>query len=188
MKLVFMLSAVVVLAGCFGEPTLDVSSKETMKASFRDMQESLPKSEQEELGEAMAYFSIGGMEGIGQMIGEVFSGNDIDPEATARANLSKLDGRTAGEIISRYHETLAEKARAAEAREKAEAAKEQKRERKEAENELVKDTIDNVNLVLGSGEFDTARQRIRDLQNVVEFKSSRELVEELLNLVQLKEE
>jgi hypothetical protein len=181
MKRALIFAVAILLSSCFSEPTLDTSTDETMKSSLRKMQNALEAPKRKELEGAIIYFSLGGLEGFGALIGNAFTGNPIDPNTMLKSNLSQLDGLTAIEILNRREDILAETG-------KASAARDKERELKKTENELVEISTKEILLLLDSDEFDSAKASALKLIDAVKFEPNRETAKTLLQLARKLEE
>lgn len=98
---------IVGLTGCFGSnlPTLDASNPDAIKSSVALIKQKLPEAQQKELEKAIAYFTIGGVDGMKNMFGAALSG--ADPEEMMVTNLKEVNGLTGEEILAKYKEELA---------------------------------------------------------------------------------
>ncbi len=101
-KLMAYCSAVMfslMLAGC-GEPTVDASSQEAMKASAETILEQLPEEKKVEFQQAFA--------GIVVMVGMKAAFQGKDEAAVQDAMSEAVDGKTADEIIAYAKELKAQ--------------------------------------------------------------------------------
>ncbi len=106
-QLVLSIFMAFLLAGC-GEPTLDASSEESIKSSVQKMSNSMAEPDKEVFNKAIMYFSVGGKQGVSQIIGAAFSGVEIDTNSMITQNLKVVDGLTGGEILKKYQKEKAE--------------------------------------------------------------------------------
>jgi len=91
---------IVALSAC-GEKTIDANSEETMKASVEEMKANMPKGDQEHFDKALQAVIFAG---AGNLL-EVAK----DPEAFKASIKTKLDGKTAAEILTQGNALLAER-------------------------------------------------------------------------------
>ncbi|MFI2810166.1 DUF6694 family lipoprotein [Microbulbifer sp. JSM ZJ756] len=101
----------VALVGC-GEPRLDGSSKEAFEASVQEVAEALPQSQQEKFAGAVIKLMMNGKD-----IFELAAAGETGAELMASEMRSKLDGKTAAEVL----EMAAELDRQRKAREREQA-------------------------------------------------------------------
>ena len=115
------------LSACFGPNTFDASSKESVEQSAELMSKDLPESDKEDLKNAIIYYSMGGENGLEQLMTSQFSNNNekIDSESFVYKNLEAINGLTAEEILNQYR---AEQAKLKAKREAQEAERKAKRE------------------------------------------------------------
>ena len=106
-QLVLSIIMVFLLAGC-GEPTLDASSEESIKSSVHKISDSMTEADKEVFNKAIMYFSVGGKQGVSQIIGAAFSGVEIDTKSMITQNLKVVDGLTGDEILKKYQQEKAE--------------------------------------------------------------------------------
>lgn len=90
----------ITLAGCSLETTIDSSSAESIKTSVEAMKENLDKPKQELLSKSIGYFSMRGI--------DLFSKSQISPKDQILANLLKIEGLNAEEVIAKYKKIKAE--------------------------------------------------------------------------------
>lgn len=122
------------LSACFGPNTFDASSKESVEQSAELMSKDLPESDKEDLKNAIIYYSMGGENGLEQLMTSQFSNNNekIDSESFVYKNLEAINGLTAEEILNQYR---AEQAKLKAKREAQEAERKAKREAEAAKRE-----------------------------------------------------
>lgn len=157
MKYLASLFLMLLLTGCFGPTKLDTTTEETLKSSLQDIRDELSPAEQTKLAKAVGYFSMGGMEGLGKILGSAFTGDDIDPEQMVHDNLSKLDGLTGQEILARYDEAVTA--------DEIELRKKQALEdARQADLELIRQTVANIKESLELKQYNTAERLAETLK------------------------
>lgn len=98
MKAIFVVLMVVVLSGCFGEPTLDAADMDSLQVSIQEMTESMSPAEQEDFRRDIVVISFGGPEGLKSMFRSAFQGNLQKGEDFAFENMRKAEGMTVDEM------------------------------------------------------------------------------------------
>ncbi|MBU6955620.1 DUF6694 family lipoprotein [Hahella sp. HN01] len=150
------------LTGCFGPETLDATNDATVKNSVQKMLEELPESKRGEFQKAIMYFSLGGGKGVKSLVGAVLSGGkSTSTELAPFINIQSIDGLTSDQILTKYHERLAEDNAI--------------REREMAEKQKVRSLISNAEELLKSNKF---KEAIAKYEALSELPSGREEAQE----------
>lgn len=91
------------ISGVLGEKRIDASSPEALERSVSEIKQSLPEGERERFSDAVVAVSFAGS----NVLGQVMSGKSAD-EIAAEA-WTKVDGKTAAEVIALHETMLAER-------------------------------------------------------------------------------
>ncbi len=160
MKSRYLMAAIVTvfLAGC-GEPKLDGSSEEALKASVENLSAKLDPTKRAEFEEAMQVVAFSQMN-----LGAILKGEQ-SPDSVAHKMFGELDGRTADEVIAKASVIKAERA----AREKAQALEEiaeleaKQAAAEAARSELAKFTVERSRFYLRDREYSSHKEPIIEL-------------------------
>lgn len=144
--------------GC-SSPTIDASSDEAMRASARDVRESLPEGRRAEFDEAIQILAFSQLD-----MSDLLSGGRLG-EATIEARVkAALDGKNAEEIFARAEEIKAERL----ARERRQALAEiQELEEKRLEAEMARDHIAEFEVI--RSRFFLREERYSGAQPIIEL-------------------
>ena len=86
-------------------PTFDASNPDAIKSSIAQIAQEMPEAQQQEFEKAIAYFTMGGLDGMKNMFGAAMSG--ANPEEMMAENLKAINGLTGEKILAKYKEELA---------------------------------------------------------------------------------
>lgn len=146
MKRIIVIAVFIFLGGCFGPGELDVTNEATINSSSERISDSLSADQKEEFGKAIVYFSMGGADGLSNIMSSAFSGDlDADPSTMMLTNLRSINGLTGVAILEKYHNSI---------------ESDQIRYEKEAlERESIQKLQSEAVALLNSNEFEEALER-----------------------------
>jgi PBP1b-binding outer membrane lipoprotein LpoB len=100
-RILFILFALTLVAGCSSQPTVDTSTDEKMKSSIEQIRQSLPEEKKDDFDEALMVlaFSNISMEGL-------LAQGSLDAETTKAKMKESLHGKTGDEVIAIAEEVI----------------------------------------------------------------------------------
>lgn len=156
-KMLLALSLTALLAGCFGEPTFDASNETTIKESSQKMAESMTEAQAKEFGSAIVYFTMGGSDGLKNMMRASMSDNSgATTDAMLALNIKAIDGLTAEEIVKKYKANLEKDRIEKEKRDAEQAKKAAERAEKATELAEIRKLKSEAESLLESDQFEKA--------------------------------
>lgn len=162
MKKFILILFLAMLYGCFGPDKFESSSEESIRESTRKITQDWSIERRDEFNKAIIYFSLGGEDGLKELMNSAILGNlpSADQNAEIADKLGVIDGLTGEEIIAAYRVRLDED--------------KIKREEKEAERELVRSLKREAQKYLDNKQFEEA---LTSYSNLAEISSEIEAAE-----------